>query len=125
VLYQSGYLTIKGYNAARYMYTLGFPNEEVRNGFAGSLYQYVTDTKSDNRDRSVFLNAYYDFSDTDNLPAFIEAIKAFYASVPYQWEKDNRNEHYYHALLYTLLTSFGADVRAEERNITDWKQEKA
>jgi len=125
VLYQSGYLTIKGYNAARNMYTLGFPNEEVRNGFAGSLYQYVTDTKSDNRDRSVFLNAYYDFSDTDNLPAFIEAIKAFYASVPYQWEKDNRNEHYYHALLYTLLTSFGADVRAEERNITDWKQEKA
>lgn len=114
VLYQSGYLTIKGYNAARNMYTLGFPNEEVRNGFAGSLYQYVTDTKSDNRDRSVFLNAYYDFSDTDNLPAFIEAIKAFYASVPYQWEKDNRNEHYYHALLYTLLTSFGADVRAEE-----------
>ena len=125
MLYQSGYLTIKGYNAARNMYTLGFPNEEVRNGFAGSLYQYVTDTKSDNRDRSVFLNAYYDFSDTDNLPAFIEAIKAFYASVPYQWEKDNRNEHYYHALLYTLLTSFGADVRAEERNITDWKQEKA
>jgi len=113
VLYQSGYLTIKGYNAARNMYTLGFPNEEVRNGFAGSLYQYVTDTKSDNRDRSVFLNAYYDFSDTDNLPAFIEAIKAFYASVPYQWEKDNRNEHYYHALL------------SEERNITDWKQEKA
>lgn len=125
MLYQSGYLTIKGYNATRNMYTLGFPNEEVRNGFAGSLYQYVTDTKSDNRDRSVFLNAYYDFSDTDNLPAFIEAIKAFYASVPYQWEKDNRNEHYYHALLYTLLTSFGADVRAEERNITDWKQEKA
>ena len=36
------------------------------------------------------------------------------ASLPYQWEHDNRNEHYYHALLYTLLTSFGADVRAEE-----------
>ena len=34
--------------------------------------------------------------------------------MPYQWEKDNRNEHFYHALLYTLLVSFGADVRAEE-----------
>ena len=58
--------------------------------------------------------AYYDFQENDDLPAFIEAIKTFYTSVPYQWEKDNRNEHYYHALLYTLLTSFGADVRAEE-----------
>ena len=34
--------------------------------------------------------------------------------MPFQWERDNRNEHYYHALLYTLLTAFGADVRAEE-----------
>ena len=34
--------------------------------------------------------------------------------VPYHWEADNRNEHYYHSLLYTLLTAFGADIRAEE-----------
>ena len=114
VLYQSGYLTIKAYSGGRDMYTLGFPNEEVRKGFAGSLYQYITDTKSDDRIRSVFLKAYYDFSDTDDLPAFIEAIKTFYASVPYQWAQDNQNEHHYHALLYTLLVAFGADVRAEE-----------
>jgi hypothetical protein len=114
VLYQSGYLTIKDYNDGRDMYTLGFPNEEVRKGFAGNLFQYITDTKSDNRIRSVFLKAYYDFSDTDDLPAFIEAIKTFFAGIPYQWEKDNRNEHHYHALLYTLLVAFGADVRAEE-----------
>jgi hypothetical protein len=114
VLYQSGYLTIKDYDREGDMYTLGFPNQEVRTGFAGSLYRYVTDTTADNRDRSALMSAYQTFRLTDNLPAFIEAIKTFYASVPYQWEKDNRNEHYYHALLYTLLTSFGADVRAEE-----------
>ena len=34
--------------------------------------------------------------------------------MPYHWEKNNRNEHYYHALLYTLLVAFGADVVAEE-----------
>ena len=114
VLYQSGYLTIKAYSNGRDMYTLGFPNEEVRKGFAGSLFQYITDTKSDDRIRSVFLKAYYDFSDTDDLPAFIEAIKTFFASVPYQWAQDNQNEHHYHALLYTLLVAFGADVRVEE-----------
>lgn len=111
VLYQSGYLTIKHYDEDIDMYTLGFPNEEVRKGFASSLYSYVT---GDERNRSALMIAYKKFLRNNDLPAFIEAIKTFYASVPYQWEKDNKNEHYYHALLYTLLMAFGADVRAEE-----------
>ena len=113
-LYQSGYLTIKDYQPSRQMYTLGFPNQEVRTGFADSLYQIVSNTRSDDNGRNIFLEAYYDFRDSGDLPAFIEALKAFFASLPYPWEKDNRNEHYYHSLLYTLLTAFGADVRAEE-----------
>lgn len=113
-LYQSGYLTIKDYRPDRQMYTLGFPNREVRTGFADCLYQIVSDTRPDDNGRNVFLDAYYDFRDTDNLPAFIEALKVFFASLPYNWEKDNRNEHWYHSLLYTLLTAFGAEVRAEE-----------
>ncbi|MBQ8064566.1 MAG: ATP-binding protein [Prevotella sp.] len=114
VLYQSGYLTIKNYIKEDDVYILGFPNSEVRTGFAGSLYRYVTNTTADNRERSALTIAYKAFRRTDDLPAFIEAIKTFYASIPYQWEKDNKNEHYYHALLFTLLTAFGADVRAEE-----------
>lgn len=39
VLYQSGYLTIKEYNRKLRMYHLGFPNEEVRQGFSESLYR--------------------------------------------------------------------------------------
>ena len=37
VLYQSGYLTIKSYDAFFRTYTLGYPNEEVRIGFIESL----------------------------------------------------------------------------------------
>jgi len=114
VLYQSGYLTIKDYQPSRQMYTLGFPNYEVRTGFADCLYQMVSDTQPDDTVRNVLLDAYYDFRDSGDLSAFIEAIKTFFAGVPYHWEADNRNEHYYHALLYTLLTAFGADIRAEE-----------
>ena len=114
VLYQSGYLTIKTYEEDIDMYTLGFPNEEVRKGFAGSLYSHVTNTTGDDRERSALMKAYKMFQRNDDLPAFIEAVKTFYAGVPYHWEKDNRNEHYYHAPLYTLLMAFGADVRAEE-----------
>ena len=114
VLYQSGYLTMKSYRRDRDIYTLGFPNQEVRKGFAECLYRHVTNSRGDSQQQGELLEAYYDFRDSDDLPAFIEAIKTFFAGVPYHWQQDNRNEHYYHALLYTLLAAFGADVRAEE-----------
>ena len=40
VLFQSGYLTLKDYNPLTRRFTLGFPNGEVREGFAKSLYKY-------------------------------------------------------------------------------------
>ena len=114
VLYQSGYLTIKTYQRDREMYTLGFPNTEVRRGFANSLYQIVTQTQPNDSARSVFLDAYYDFRDTADLPAFIAALQTFFAGLPYHLEQGNQNEHHYHSILYTLLTAFGADLRCEE-----------
>ncbi len=40
LLYQSGYLTIKGYDERHDRYQLGFPNLEVSEGFWNSLYKY-------------------------------------------------------------------------------------
>lgn len=40
LLYQSGYLTIKGYDPADERYILGFPNGEVAGSFWKSLYNY-------------------------------------------------------------------------------------
>ena len=116
VLYQSGYLTIKDRKriGTNNVFTLGFPNAEVRKGFADCLFKHVAGKKVDSRKTSALQMAYYDFQETNNLPTFIEAIKTFFAAVPYEWEKDNKNEHYYHALLFTLFMSFGADVRAED-----------
>jgi hypothetical protein len=114
ILYQSGYLTIKDYLPDRRMFVLGTPNEEVREGFADCLFQLITKIKPDNRERLVFLDAYYDFRDSGDLAAFILALQTFYASVPYHLERGNENEHYYHALLYTLLVSFGADLTCED-----------
>ena len=119
ILYQSGYLTIKGHR--RYgevdMYTLDFPNDEVRRGFAECLFKHVAGKQVNTWQTSALQMAYYNFMESAELAPFIEAVKTFYASLPYQWEKDNRNEHFYHALLYTLLTSFGADVIAEESTV--------
>ena len=40
VIYQSGYLTIKDYDREFGMYTLGFPNREVEDGFMNFLLPY-------------------------------------------------------------------------------------
>lgn len=40
VIYQSGYLTIKGYDEEFGIYRLGFPNREVEEGFIRFLLPY-------------------------------------------------------------------------------------
>ena len=112
LLYQSGYLTIKSYQRDRKMFTLGFPNGEVRSGFADCLYQHVTNSKPSNEVRTELLDAFFDFRDNADLTKFIESIKIFFTCIPYQLI--NHNERHYHVLLYTLLVAFGADVCAEE-----------
>lgn len=112
VLYQSGYLTIKDYVDEGEVYTLGFPNLEVRRGFFNSLLDYTVPRTVDSRGH-LYL-AYLDFLHDGELAPFVEAMQAFYASVPYQLEdKSHSDEHYYHSLLYALLMAFGAEVKAE------------
>lgn len=42
VIYQSGYLTIKGYDSEFHSYTLGFPNREVEEDFMKCLLPAYT-----------------------------------------------------------------------------------
>ena len=133
ILYQSGYLTIK--NCKNYdfdiIYTLGFPNAEVRRGFADCLFKHVAGKKMNSRQSSALQLAYYDFRDDGDLPAFIEALKVFFAGVlappklgGYRGlNKRNTdagsdpqppNLGGFDAMLYTLFVSFGADVVAED-----------
>ena len=42
VIYQSGYLTIKGYDKEFGIYELGFPNREVEEGFMKFLLPYYS-----------------------------------------------------------------------------------
>lgn len=45
VIYQSGYLTIKGYDEEFGMYRLGFPNREVEEGFIRFLLPFYAERK--------------------------------------------------------------------------------
>ena len=118
VLYQSGYLTIKAYDSDLGEYELGLPNVEVRRGFANSLYRFTSAVRGIDTNKNALLRAFNLFRRDDDLPAFIEAIKTFFAGIPYHLAEredgQERRERHYHVILYTLLVAFGADIWAEE-----------
>jgi len=110
VLYQSGYLTIKEYDRGRRQYRLGFPNEEVRQGFSESLFRYYSPDGMGNYD--ALCGAYYEHVTRDgDMEAFIPHLKTFYDKFPYTLV--NNNERHYQAVMYTIFAMLGADVTPE------------
>jgi len=114
VLFQSGYLTLKEYNPFEQEYTLGFPNGEVREGFAKSLYKYYLESYVGSQD--TLDNAFKRLRRQDiSFEQFIELIRVWYAGIPYSITDKNQNEQLYQSLIYAALMGFGADVTAEEQ----------
>jgi hypothetical protein len=112
VLFQSGYLTLKEYNPFNQKYTLGFPNGEVREGFAISLYKYYMEDYVGSQD--TLGNAYNDLRLKEtSIEQFVETIRRWYAGIPYSITDKNQNEQFYQALFYSLMAGIGADVEAE------------
>ena len=114
VLFQSGYLTLKEYNPFNQKYTLGFPNGEVREGFAISLYKYYMEDYVGSQD--TLGNAYNDLRLKEtSIEQFVETIRRWYAGIPYSITDKNQNEQLYQSLIYAALIGFGADVQAEDQ----------
>lgn len=112
-LFQSGYLTLKGYDPFMGEWTLGFPNEEVREGFARCLYYYFMENypgSGDTLGRAYKRLLLKDITIND----FIETVRRWYAGIPYSITDKNQNEQLYQAVLYAALMAFGADVQAED-----------
>ena len=114
VLFQSGYLTLKGYNPDTENYILGFPNEEVYKGFGTSLYQYYCADYIGSRNQ---MNNAYQYMRLKKITfeQFLEAVRKWYAGIPYSITSQNQNEQFYQSLFYSLMAGVGADVHAEEQ----------
>ena len=115
VLFQSGYLTLKGYDPLSREWTLGFPNEEVYRGFARCLYQYYCEEYVGSQNR--FSSAYRSFATGEStVDDFLRYMQEFFAAMPYDIMR--KNEKHYQSILYALLVSINADVSAEGRTAT-------
>ena len=109
VIYQSGYLTIKGYDQRFKEYMLGFPNEEVEVGFTKFLLPwYISKDKS----RSAFdLAKFVTDLEAGNTEQFVKRLKALFADTPYLLIKDLEN--HYQNIIWVVCKLAGMYVRAE------------
>ena len=82
LLYQSGYLTIKGYDRELMAYTLSIPNQEVRIGYAQGLLPAYLGLKSGDVQMG-FAAKFWRALKHGDLHLAMEEMKAFLAGVPY------------------------------------------
>ena len=117
VLFQSGYLTIKGYDKEYKMYLLGFPNEEVRYGF---LYNLLPEYSNINfTDTSFNVVQFTRDLRAGKVDEFMQRLKSIMASLPYGTEKKDSNEsialreHNFQVCIYLVFALMGQFVEVE------------
>ena len=111
-LYQSGYLTIKGYTDG--IYILGIPNYEVRK----ALYKIVLPAltlKTNDQVISTQSMLLYNLQ-LGNLPKAMKCLKALVADVPYSNKKlaSMDMEERYRLILSTIFNAIGCRVEVEK-----------
>lgn len=114
VLYQSGYLTIKGFDKeAVRPYTLAFPNDEVREGLLWLLIATISSQTGEACSET--LDILVTSLKKQDIDQALQAIKAFMSSIPYDAEK--RNELHYKTIVYMLFRlATRYVVRCEEKS---------
>ncbi|WP_456095094.1 AAA family ATPase [Paraprevotella xylaniphila] len=111
LLYQSGYVTIKGYDEMFQIYTLDIPNAEVRIGLMRSLIpDYVTrDTQTTNTTVVNLARALV----RGDMDGMLRLLQTFLSTVPYCDRTDY--EGHYQQMLYIIFSLLGAYVDVEVR----------
>jgi hypothetical protein len=109
VIYQSGYLTIRGYNPRFKTYTLGFPNQEVEEGFMNFLLPYYSRV-SYGQTAFQIMN-FVEEVESGRTDAFLKRLSSLFADTPYELVKELEN--HYQNVLFILTKLLGFYVKAE------------
>ena len=112
LIYQSGYLTIKGYDDDVKLYTLGFPNDEVRYGFLNFLVPFYTKVTDD--ETGFHIAKFMRELKSGDVEAFMERLKIFFSGIPYELSDDT--ERHYQVIFHVVFTLLGQFIRSEVRS---------
>ena len=118
LIYQSGYLTIKDYDDVFDVYTLGFPNREVEEGFIKFLVPYYLPKPTTS---GVFsIRNFVKEIQAGQADAFTKRLQALFADGNYQ--VIGNEEVYFQNTLYVLFKLLGFYVEVE-RHTTDGRMD--
>ena len=109
VIYQSGYLTIKGYEPEFGMYRLGFPNREVEEGFLKYLMPFYAN--ADKVDSPFQIQKFVHEVRAGQIDAFFRRLSSLMADTPYELVRDL--ELHYQNILFIVFKLVGFYVKAE------------
>ena len=112
VLYQSGYLTIKGYDPAFQIYRLAYPNGEVRKGFIESLLPAYVQLPG--QQNTFYVVSFIRDLLKGDIESCLERTRSFFASIPNDLE--NKTEKHYQTIFYLLFRLMGQYVDAEVKS---------
>ena len=118
LLYQSGYLTIKGYDEAFKTYRLGFPNREVEEGFVKFLVPFYSPNKQERP--NMFIAKFVRDVESGNAEGFMQLVERFFDGGDYQVA--GRAELYFQNTLWALFKLLGLYVDVE-RHTTDGRMD--
>jgi hypothetical protein len=109
VIYQSGYLTIKDFDTEFGLYTLGFPNREVEDGFLKYLLPYYASI--DKTQTAFFITNFVKEIRAGKVDDFFKRLSSLFADTPYELVKDLEN--HYQNVLFIVAKLMGLYVKAE------------
>lgn len=109
VIYQSGYLTIKGYDEEFGIYRLGFPNREVEEGFIKFLLPFYANTNA--VESSFEIQKFVREVRAGDYDSFFRRLRSFFADTPYELIRDL--ELHYQNVLFIVFKLVGFYTKVE------------
>ncbi len=105
VLYQSGYLTIKGYRPELRRLRLGFPNREVEQGFYNQLMKIYIPASKSNSEFSVI--DFYDDIMEGNVEAFMTRLQSLFSDFNQDGFSHIEIEQHYQDVVFIIMKLMG------------------
>ncbi len=118
LLYQSGYITIKGYDRESDIYTLGIPNNEVRLGFTRGLLPIYVGVDGPNVQKGFALKLWQALKKND-MDLTMQEMKTYFAGLPYvegfqkKLAEVKNYEGFYEWSLYLIFSMLNVYVRTQ------------
>jgi len=114
LLFQAGYLTIKDFKEKYGIYTLSYPNLEVRKSFNSYFLTYIIEDISAKYKTDTGLIEAFENKQVEKLK---DILHRFFASIPHDWYRKNDIDSYegfYASIVYALFNGAGLNVIAED-----------